>query len=229
MAAPRVIIAEDDDAVRDLLAHHFRREGFGCEEAADGPAALRHARSGAQLMLLDLSLPVIDGFDVLRTLRREQRPIGIIVVTARAEEVDRIVGLEMGADDYVTKPFSPREVVARARAVSRRAGIPPPHEPEIVRFGPLEIDEAAREARLRGADLALKPREFALLFELARNAGVALSRAVLLERVWGYDFEGDERTVDVHVRRLRIKLHGRPDLPDVIRTVQRCGYKFVAP
>ena len=226
MALTRIVVAEDDASIRELVVHHLRREGFRCEEAPDGPAALRSARAGADLLVLDLGLPVVDGFEVVRTLRREGHELPILVLTARADEVDRVVGLEIGADDYVTKPFSPREVVARVKAIGRRAGIAGHTGPLVLRFDRLEIDEAAREARVDGVDAGLKPREFALLLELAANAGVALSRTMLLERVWGFDFEGDARTVDVHVRRLRSKLEERARLAPVLHTVHGFGYKF---
>jgi two-component system, OmpR family, alkaline phosphatase synthesis response regulator PhoP len=226
MAVTRIVVAEDDASIRELVVHHLRREGFRCEEAPDGPAALRWARAGADLLVLDLGLPVVDGFEVVRTLRREGHELPILVLSARADEVDRVVGLEIGADDYVTKPFSPREIVARVKALGRRAGAGRRTSPLVLRFDRLEIDEAAREARIDGADVGLKPREFALLLELAANAGVALSRTVLLERVWGFDFEGDERTVDVHVRRLRSKLEERARLAPLLHTVHGFGYKF---
>ncbi|MGH7716086.1 MAG: winged helix-turn-helix domain-containing protein, partial [Vulcanimicrobiaceae bacterium] len=146
--------------------------------------------------------------------------------TGRSDEVDRIVGFEIGADDYVTKPFLPREIVARVRAIMRRTGIAFEDSPRTLRFGRLVIDEGAREARVDGADVGLKPREFALLLELASNAGVALSRSMLLERVWGFDFEGDERTVDVHVRRLRAKIEEQHRIEAPIATVHGYGYKF---
>ncbi|HYZ16674.1 MAG TPA: response regulator transcription factor [Candidatus Acidoferrum sp.] len=228
MAVTRIVVAEDDASIRELLVHHLTREGFRCEEALDGPAALRHARAGADLMILDLGLPVLDGFEVVRTLRRERRELPILVLTARSEEVDRVVGLEIGADDYVTKPFSPREIVARVKAIGRRSGMAAPTGPMLLRFDRLEIDEAAREVRVDGIDVGLKPREFALLLELAANAGVALSRATLLEKVWGFDFDGDERTVDVHVRRLRLKLEERAQLAPVLHTVHGYGYKFAS-
>ena len=227
MAVTRIVVAEDDPAIRELLVHHLRREGFRCEEVHDGPAALRAARAGGDLMILDVGLPVLDGFDVMRALRREGRDIPILVLTARSDEIDRVVGLEIGADDYVVKPFSPREVVARVKAIARRTASDDARRgPLLLRFDRLEIDEAAREARIDGVDVQLKPREFALLLELAANAGVALSRAMLLERVWGYDFEGDERTVDVHVRRLRLALEERADLPPLLQTIHGFGYKF---
>jgi DNA-binding response OmpR family regulator len=222
----RVLVAEDDRAIRELLVHHLERDGFRTIEAGDGPSALRVARDGIDLVLLDVGLPGVDGFDIARTLRREGRTMPIVIVTARAEEVDRVVAFELGADDYVTKPFSPREVVARVRAILRRSGMTSDATPAVMRFGRLEIDEAAREARVDGRDVGLKPREYALLVVLAANAGVALSRDTLLERVWGYDFDGDERTVDVHVRRLRMKLVEEYHLDACVHTVHGFGYKF---
>ena len=226
MTMTRVVVAEDDIAIRELLVHHLEREGFRCDQAHDGPAALRAARGGADVLVLDVGLPVVDGFEIVRTLRREGRALPILVLTARTDEVDRVVGLEIGADDYVTKPFSPRELVARVKALGRRIGAAPQHAFALLTFDRLEIDEAAREARVDGTGIGLKPREFALLLELATHAGVAMSRATLLERVWGFDFEGDERTVDVHVRRLRAKLEEDARLPRLLQTVHGFGYKF---
>src|SRR5450631_75134 len=226
MSLHRIVVAEDETPIRELLVHHLTREGFFCVEAADGPSALRAARAGADLMILDVGLPVIDGFEVIRTLRGEGRTLPVLILTARADEIDRIVGLEIGADDYVTKPFSPREVIARVRAIARRAGMAPQAQPTLLSFGRLEIDEAAREVRVDGVDAGLKPREFALLLELASNPGIALSRSTLLQRVWGFDFDGDERTVDVHVRRLRLKIEEKPRLPPLLQTIHGFGYKF---
>jgi DNA-binding response OmpR family regulator len=226
MSLHRIVVAEDETPIRELLVHHLTREGFFCVEAADGPSALRAARAGADLMILDVGLPVIDGFEVIRTLRGEGRSLPVLVLTARADEIDRVVGLEIGADDYVTKPFSPREVIARVRAIARRAGMASQAQPTLLSFGRLEIDEAAREVRVDGVDAGLKPREFALLLELASNPGIALSRSTLLQRVWGFDFDGDERTVDVHVRRLRLKIEEKPRLPPLLQTIHGFGYKF---
>ena len=226
MASIRILVAEDDRAIRDLLVHHLERDGFIALEGASGPTTLRLARDGVDLLLLDVGLPGIDGFEVARTLRREGRTTPIIMLTARTDEVDRVVGFELGADDYVTKPFSPREVVARVRALLRRSGMKADTGPTLLRFGRLEIDEAAREVRVDGRDVGLKPREYALLLALAANAGVALSRDTLLERVWGYDFEGDERTVDVHVRRIRMRLEEQHRLAACLHTVHGFGYKF---
>lgn len=227
MAAPTIVVAEDDAAIRDLLAHHLQRDGFSVIAVGDGHAALRSARYAADLLVLDVGLPGVDGYDVARTLRREDRTVPILMLTARADEIDRVVGFELGADDYVTKPFSPREVVARVRAILRRSGRALEPAATVLRFGRLEIDEAAREARIDGKDVRLKPREFSLLLELAVNAGVALSRERLLERVWGFDFDGDARTVDVHVRRLRVKIEEEANLPALVQTIHGFGYKFV--
>jgi DNA-binding response OmpR family regulator len=226
MAALRIVVAEDDGAIRELLVHHLAREGFRCTQTSDGPSTLRAVRAGTDVVILDVGLPVVDGFEIVRTLRREGRPQPVLLLTARSDEVDRVIGLELGADDYVTKPFSPREVVARVRALARRGGMAAALAPALLRYGRLEIDEAAREARVDGRDLGLKPREFALLLQLASNPGVAFSRANLLAAVWGFDFAGDERTVDVHVRRLRARLEDEAALPRVLETIHGFGYKF---
>jgi DNA-binding response OmpR family regulator len=227
MSLQTIVLAEDDGAIRDLLSCHLEREGFAVVSAPDGHAALRRARGAVDLLILDVGLPGVDGYDVARTLRREQRCVPIVMLTARTEEIDRVLGFELGADDYVCKPFSPREVVARVKAILRRSGKPVPAQGSLLRFGRLEIDESAREARVDGADVKLKPREFALLMELAANAGVALSRDWLLQKVWGFDFDGDERTIDVHVRRLRAKIEERWRLPALLATVHGFGYKFL--
>jgi two-component system, OmpR family, alkaline phosphatase synthesis response regulator PhoP len=226
MGAIRILIAEDDDAIRTLLDHHLSGEGFRCVHASEGMSALGMARDGVDLAILDIGLPRLDGLEVARMLRREGRRVPILMLTGRSDEVDRIVGFEIGADDYVTKPFLPREIVARVRAILRRTGIAFEDSPRTLRFGRLVIDEGAREARVDGADVGLKPREFALLLELAMNAGVALSRSMLLERVWGFDYDGDERTVDVHVRRLRAKIEEQYRIEAAIATVHGYGYKF---
>ena len=226
MPALKVLVAEDDPAIRELLTHHLQRENFDVLAVSDGNAALRAARDLADVVILDIGLPAIDGFEVARALRREKRDVPIIMLTARTDEIDRIVGFELGADDYICKPFSPREVVARVKAIVRRTGQTYDQRPAPLNFGRLEIDEAAREVRVDGADVKLKPREFALLLALANNPGVALSRRTLLEKVWGFDFDGDERTVDVHVRRVRSKIEEGFDLPAVVQTVHGFGYKF---
>ncbi len=229
MAAMRVLVAEDDPPIRELLVHHLTREGFMATEVGDGSTALRYARDGTDFIVLDIGLPGLDGLDVARTLRREGRTTPLLLLTARADEIDRIVGLEIGADDYVVKPFSPREVVARVRAILRRSGLKHEPGPRVLRFGRLEIDDGAREVRVEGELVDLKPREYTLLRVLADNAGVAMSRASLLERVWGYDFDGDERTVDVHIRRLRMKLEEQHGLPSCVQTIHGFGYKLIRP
>ena len=227
MPALKVLVAEDDQAIRDLLSHHLQREGFEVLTASDGMTALRAARDLAALVILDVGLPGIDGFEVARTLRREKREVPIIMLTARTDEIDRVVGFELGADDYICKPFSPRELIARVKAILRRAGADYDGPPATLQFGRLEIDEAAREARIDGVDVKLKPREFLLLLELASNPGVALSRQTLLDRVWGFDFGGDERTVDVHIRRIRLKIEEGPKLDPLLFTIHGFGYKFL--
>jgi DNA-binding response OmpR family regulator len=229
MPTQTIVIADDDRAVRELLTHHLEREGFTVVGAPDGQAALRCARGAADLLVLDVGLPGVDGYDVARTLRREERSLPIVMVTGRTDELDRVVGFELGADDYLCKPFSPRELVVRVKAILRRAGNPVAPAAATMRFGRLEIDPAAREARVDGFDVKLKPREFALLMEFAGNPGVALSRDWLLQRVWGFDFNGDERTIDVHVHRLRAKIEEPWKLPPMLRTVHGFGYKFLRP
>jgi two-component system response regulator ResD len=226
MPATRILVAEDDRAIRELIVHHLERDGYATLEAADGHATLRAARSGVDILLLDIGLPGVDGFDIARILRREGREVPILFISARADEVDRVVGFELGADDYIMKPFSPREIVARVRAVLRRSGHKIESATNAMHFGRLEINEGAREARVDGKDIGLKPREYDLLRELTSHAGQALSRDMLLERVWGYDFDGDERTVDVHVRRLRMKLEEEYELGRCLLTVHGFGYKF---
>ncbi len=226
MSALRIVVAEDDAAIRALVTHHLEREGFEIFAVADGNAAMRAARELADMLVLDVGLPGVDGFDVARALRREKRELPILMLTARNDEIDRIVGFEVGADDYLCKPFSPRELVARIKAIVRRAGHAYDTPPRLLRFGRLEIDEAAREVRVDGIDARLKPREFALLLMLASNPGVALSRRTLLERAWGFDFDGDERTVDVHVRRIRQKVEEVNGLPATLQTIHGFGYKF---
>jgi DNA-binding response OmpR family regulator len=227
MPPQTILVAEDDRAIRELLTHHLEREGFTVIGAADGHAALRYARAAADLVVLDVGLPGVDGYDVARTLRREERSVPIVMLTARSDEIDRVLGFELGADDYISKPFSPRELVVRIKAILRRCGRTVVEAGAVLRFGRLEIDESAREARVDGTDVQLKPREFALLMELAGNAGIALSRDWLLQRVWGFDFNGDERTIDVHIHRLRAKIEEPWHLPPFLRTVHGFGYKFL--
>ena len=224
MAGTQIVVAEDDVAIRELLRDHLQREGYAVVAVEDGHAALRAARELADLLLLDLGLPGIDGFDVVRMLQREGRLPPTVILTARAAEIDRVVGFELGADDYICKQFSPRELLARVGAVLRRRD--GTQALRTLSLGRLEIDERAREARVDGHSVALKPQEYALLVELASNPGVALSRERLLVRAWGFDFDGGERTVDAHVRRLRAKLEERFNLPPFIETLHGFGYRF---
>jgi DNA-binding response OmpR family regulator len=226
MRGPTILLVEDDAAIRDLLDHHLHRAGYQVVATGDGLSALRLGRAGADAMILDVGLPGLDGFDVVRALRREKREVPVILLTARVDEIDRVVGFEVGADDYVCKPFSPHEVVARVKAILRRTLHFAEKTEPVMRFERLEIDLAAREVRVDGADVRLKPREFALLLELAQNPGIALSRERLLQRVWGHDFIGDARTVDVHVHRLRDKIEQGCNLRPFLVTIHGYGYKF---
>ena len=222
----RVLIVDDEPRIREVLRGFLAAEGFEVEEAGGGEAALERMRKGgADLVLLDVMLPGIDGLETLRRLR-EFSDAYVILVTARAEEVDKLVGLGVGADDYVTKPFSAREVTARVKAVLRRdrAATTRSHE---LRFDGLTIDEAGREVCRDGSTVPLSTLEFDLLDALASQPGRVFSRQQLLERVWGYDFYGDERVVDVHVRSLRSRLGDDANAPELIATVRGVGYKFV--
>jgi two-component system, OmpR family, response regulator RegX3 len=214
----RILLVEDEDSIAEPLAEGLRREGFDVERAATGTEAL--AAQVADLVLLDLRLPDMDGLDVCRALR-ERSDVPIIVVTARGEEADRVVGLELGADDYVVKPFGLRELIARIRAVTRRTGSGSARA-EPLRVGPLHVDERARRATLDGADLDLTPKEFDLLTALARDPGAAVSRRRLLEEVWETSWLGSSKTIDVHVASLRRKLGD----PGWIETVRGVGFRL---
>ncbi len=221
----RLLIVEDDATVRETLALNLRAEGFEVVEAADGVSGLEAGRSGKfDLVVLDVMLPKLDGLTVCRLLRRESR-VPIVLLTARGTEVDKIIGLETGADDYIVKPFSLGEFLARVRAALRRgAGAPP--APSSLESGDLRLDLESRRAFLRGVELALAPREYELLATLMRNRGVALTRDLLLLRVWGEAYEGDTRTIDVHISWLRKKIEADPANPERITTVRGLGYRF---
>jgi DNA-binding response OmpR family regulator len=216
----RVLIVEDEDAIAEPLAEGLRREGFDVERAATGTSALEAKEP--DVVLLDLRLPDIEGLDVCRRLR-ERSDVPIIVVTARGEEADRVVGLELGADDYVVKPFGLRELIARIRAVTRRGREPRP-EAGSIRVGDLEIDVRGRRARLGGTELQLTPKEFELLAALAQDPGAAVSRRRLLEDVWETSWYGSSKTIDVHVAALRRKLGD----PGWIETVRGVGFRLRA-
>ncbi|MEV6924083.1 response regulator transcription factor [Dactylosporangium sp. NPDC051485] len=221
----RVLVVDDDPTVSDVVRRYLEREDFAVRLAGDGRAALDAYRAERpDLVVLDLMLPGIDGLEVCRRLRAQDPGLPIIMLTALGEESDRVLGLEIGADDYVTKPFSPRELVLRVQSVLRRAAPPSPQAGELI-DGELRVDAARRIATLRGAELALTVREFDLLVFLMRNPGRVLRRAELLEQVWGWTF-GDQSTVTVHMRRLREKVEDDPAEPKRILTVWGVGYRY---
>jgi len=223
----KVLVVDDEPHIRTVLRGYLEADGFAVVEAADGEAALGAARSDPpDLVLLDVMLPGIDGLEVLRQLRVFS-DVYVILVTARTEEVDMLVGLGVGADDYVTKPFRPREVTARVKAVLRRDRAGHTGEDARLRFDGLTVDPAGREVEANGASVVLSSLEFDLLAALARAPGRVFSRAQLLQQVWGYDFYGDERVIDVHIRSLRARLGDDATDPCLIATVRGVGYKFV--
>ena len=218
-----IVVIEDDHNISDLVDLYLRRDGFRVIQAADGSAGLDAiAREKPRLVVLDIGLPgEVDGLEVCRRLRTRDT-VPVLMLTARDTELDRVLGLEIGADDYVTKPFSPRELVARVKAILRRTEGPPPEAPEVLSVGSVEVDRGRREVRANGSLVPLAAREFDLLSYLADNAGLVLSRQQLLDGVWGPNWYGDPRTVDVHVRQLRKKLGDA--LP--LATVWGVGYRL---
>ncbi|TQJ23466.1 DNA-binding response OmpR family regulator [Micromonospora sp. A202] len=223
----RVLVVDDDQTVSDVIRRYLENDGFQVSLAADGEAALAAVqRQAPHLVVLDLMLPRINGLQVCRELRARPDGVPIIMLTARGDESDRILGLQLGADDYLTKPFSPRELVLRVRSVLRRAGSePPPERPEALTDGELVVHPASRTARLGGTELALTLREFDLLVHLLRHPSQVFGRAELLDQVWGWNF-GDHSTVTVHVRRLREKIEANPADPRRIVTVWGVGYRY---
>lgn len=220
----RVLVVDDEPIVREVLGRYLEREGYEVGVAVDGEEAIeRFSESPPDLVVLDLMMPKVDGAGVLEWIRRRART-PVIMLTARGEETDRVVGLEMGADDYVPKPFSPREVVARVRAVLRRSGDGAGEG--TIRHGRLEIDPWARRAALGERTLGLTPKEFDLLHHFAANPGVVFSRTELLEELWDFAFDGDPSTVTVHIRRLREKIEEDPSRPRHLVTVWGVGYRF---
>ena len=229
-----ILVVEDEPALKETLAYNLTRQGYTVETAADGPAGLEAARKlQPDLIVLDVMLPGMDGFEVCRILRQEMN-VPILMLTARDDEIDRVIGLEVGADDYITKPFSMREFLARVKAhlrrerffrdeLSQQQAAPPK---EVLRFGNLVLDLTRREVLFEEKPLALKPKEFELLLFLVQHRGQALSREFLLERVWGWDYSGGTRTVDVHVHWLREKIEADPAQPARIVTVRGSGYRF---
>ena len=224
----RVLVVEDEESFSDALSYMLRREGYEVAIAASGPDALAtFDRSGADLVLLDLMLPGLSGSEVCRGLRQRSN-VPIIIVTARDSEVDKVVGIELGADDYVTKPFSSRELVARIRAVLRRGGEPEDLITNALEAGPVRMDVERHTVAVDGGAVSLPLKEFDLLELLLRNAGRVLTRGQLIDRVWGADYVGDTKTLDVHVKRLRSKIEPDPANPKYLVTVRGLGYKFEA-
>ena len=230
----KVLIVEDEPTLLETLEYNLTRQGYQVCTAADGPTALGVARrERPDAIVLDIMLPGLDGLEVCRILRREMS-VPILMLTARADEVDKVVGLEVGADDYLTKPFSMRELLARVKALLRRVRLDREElaaagemtEADRWIFGDLVIDLARHEVLRQGEPLRLKPKEYDLLVFLARNKGIVLSRDLILERVWGWDYNGGSRTVDVHVRWLREKIEPDPANPTRIVTVRTVGYRF---
>jgi two-component system response regulator MtrA len=222
----RILLVEDDASIREITTIGLRNAGFEVDTAADGQDGLDRFRSAAyDLVLLDVMLPRLDGLEVARAIRRVST-VPVVMLTARADTIDVVVGLEAGADDYVRKPFEVPELVARVRAAIRRAGREA-GEPEQLRLGPVVIDLAGRTVARDGREIALTRTEFDLLAELARNAGRVLTRDVLLDRIWGYDYLGDSRLVDVAIQRLRAKIEADPAAPELVQTVRGAGYKAV--
>ncbi|WP_371366751.1 Transcriptional regulatory protein SrrA [Sporomusa rhizae] len=226
MTGKTVLIVDDEQPIRELLALYLTREGFTVTEAADGAQALiKHQEKKPDLILLDIMMPVLDGLEVCRQIRKFSE-IPIIMLTSRAEDDDRILGLDIGADDYVTKPFNPREVVARVKAVLRRQSAPKEKPAEALSYPNLLIDMAKHTVIAFGEEVALANKEMELLWHLASHPGVAVSREQLLESVWDYSYCGDTRTVDTHIKRIRKKLGIPADSPWDIKTVWGIGYKF---
>ena len=224
--AQTILVVDDEQSIVDVVQYNLVKCGYEVVTAQNGVQAMQLAhRHNPDLAVLDITMPGMDGLEVCGKLRHE---LGtpIILLTARDSEVDKIVGLEVGADDYVTKPFSPRELVARIKAVLRRAKTPETQAVARLHSGPLTLDPMTREVVRDGQAICLTSKEFTLLEYLMRNAGLALSRHAILDHVWGYDFYGDPRTVDVHIRRLREKIELDPTKPHLIVTVPSVGYKF---
>lgn len=234
MAGKRILVVEDDKTLLDVLKYNLTREGYEVVIATDGVQGLEVARSERpDLVILDIMLPKLDGFEVCRILRKEMI-IPVLMLTAKVSEVDKVVGLEIGADDYMTKPFSLRELLARVRALLRRTEMLEQEAlfeqsmPQVIAIGNLKVDFSRHEVSLGDSVLDLSPKEFELLALLVRNRGRVFSRDYLLNKVWGYDYVGDTRTVDVHIRWLRQKIEIDPAHPQNLLTVRGVGYKFEA-
>ena len=220
----QILIVDDEPRIRQLIREYLEHEGFSCTEATDGSAALAQLSSASfDLVLLDIMMPFVDGMTCLKEMRARKLSTPVIMLTARGEEYDRVAGLEGGADDYIVKPFSPREMVARVKAVLARTLPKEQSDSENFVFGDLVIDTASHSVKIAGEEISLTPKEFDLLVFLAHNKGIALSREKILQKVWNYDYSGEDRTVDTHIKMLRSHLGShRED----IATVWGVGYKF---
>ncbi|GAA1165420.1 response regulator transcription factor [Ornithinimicrobium humiphilum] len=224
----RILVVEDEESFSDPLSYLLEREGYDVAVAATGPDAIAEFdRNGADLVLLDLMLPGLPGVDVLRALR-QRSGVPVIMLTAKDSEIDKVVGLEVGADDYVTKPYSGRELLARIKAVLRRLAEPEELVPSTVESGPVRMDVERHTVQVHGEPVSMPLKEFELLEMLLRNAGRVLTRGQLIDRVWGSDYVGDTKTLDVHIKRLRAKIEPDPGKPVHIVTVRGLGYKFDA-
>jgi len=227
--AYKILVVDDEKSIVRLVTFNLEKEGFHTLVANNGNEALaKITAEQPDLVILDLMLPGLDGLEVCRRVRQEGLPVAVIMLTAKDQEIDRVLGLELGADDYITKPFSPRELVARVKAVLRRTSTrEEKSQPgERIIIGPLTIDAARYEVKLGGKQVELTPKEFELLESLARNAGKVMTRDALLNSIWDYTYDGDTRIVDVHVSHLREKIEANPKNPVYIKTVRGVGYKF---
>ncbi len=226
MSNELVLVVDDEKTLVKALAFNLEKEGFRVETAYDGKEALEKVfELKPDIVVLDLMLPEVDGFEVCRRIRKKLE-IPIIMLTARSEDIDKVLGLELGADDYLTKPFNSRELVARIKAILRRSIVRDEESKKVIQIGKLQVDLLQHRARLGDQEISLTSKEFALLSFLVANAGNVYSREQLLEQVWGYDYYGDVRTVDVHIRHLREKIERDPGNPELIITVWGTGYKF---
>jgi two-component system, OmpR family, response regulator VicR len=226
MSNELVLVVDDEKTLVKALSFSLEKEGFRVEQAYDGEEALKKVfEIKPDIVVLDLMLPEVDGFEVCRSIRKKL-DVPIIMLTARSEDIDKVLGLELGADDYLTKPFNSRELVARIKAILRRSTVREEEARKLIQIGRLQVDLLQHRVRLGEQEIGLTSKEFALLSFLAANAGNVYSREQLLEQVWGYDYYGDVRTVDVHIRHLREKLEKDPGNPDLIITVWGTGYKI---
>jgi two-component system, OmpR family, response regulator RegX3 len=222
----RVLIVEDEPSLADSIRYALEHEGYSCTVIGDGAQAVEFVRAWRpDIVLLDLMLPGKPGTEVCQAIRAIGK-VPIVMVTAKDAEADKVVGLELGADDYITKPFSMRELIARVRAVLRRGPEAGPREATVIHCGPVELDTDRHEVRVRGSVVDLPPKEFSLLEVLMRRAGKLTTRATLIDEVWGQDYYGDTRTLDVHIKRLRAKVELDPTMPTHLRTVRGLGYRF---